>query len=164
MTNFDVIHNLRKALTELAGERRKLVVLKNELRKAEDVLHDTVAWADFKDIQEDVKAQEHLLATIENGTRQVVVDSYAETGNRNLIEGAKIRIMHRVRYDLLTARNWAMANAPDLLMLDTKRFEKGVTEGVLKAPATIEDEVTATIATDLDFMLTPGDSYVRMED
>ncbi len=73
--------------------------------------------------------------------------------------GASVAVVRSVAYNPDEAEQWARVNAPNLLILDGTRFEKGVKDGMLRnAPATITEHPTAKIAKDLsDYLPYQGD-------
>lgn len=78
------------------------------------------------------------------------VEHFGITGEKKLPFGIGIRVTKKVQYDSDEALAWARENAPDLLTLDTKRFEKAVKAGTFtSAPAEVFEVPTGTIPSNL---------------
>ena len=117
-------------------------------------LADAVARRDASELGKVVLEGQAWLAELQKlhadtltALRGEAVRLYEETGNKRPAPGVGIRVYRHLRYDMQEAANWCWRNAPALLMLDTKAFEK--TAITLGAPVEEVEEVTAIIAKEL---------------
>jgi hypothetical protein len=83
--------------------------------------------------------------------REIGTELYADTGDKNLGWGCKIRVYHMLGYNPEEAREWAVHNAPAVLVLDKKRFEEVAV--ALGAPVTQTKKPRVAINRNLDEFL-----------
>lgn len=112
-------------------------------------LEDTPEWAALQEVQESVKETRAELRVAEAEARKAIIEQYDGTKKG---EGWGIRVMKRTSYDVTEATEWARTHLRSALVLDKKTFEK-VAPLLEGAPIEIYDEVTATIDSDLSFLL-----------
>jgi len=102
------------------------------------------------------KALQSDLVQAETDLRSWAVSQYYRTGNKAPGPGVNIRMRTTVEYNDAEALEWAKAHST-CLVLDAKTFEKAAKAGLVDAGvATIVEEPTATIATDLGKALEVG--------
>ena len=140
---------IEEMLTNVAVVRADVEAARETMEAAQQAMWDTpegIAWKAAVSVYE---GQRGWLAQEENGVREAIVDAYDLTGNKKPADGAGVRIIKKVRYDLDEAVAWCKENAPAFLSLAAKPFEKAVLSGLPGAPAEIEEEPQATLARDL---------------
>ena len=107
-------------------------------------LEQTPEWNMLRSIRDDLKSLQEQLRSSEDALRQAIVEQYDGNKKGN---GWGIRVMKRVRYDLKEATDWCRQNFHAALVLDTKLFERVARD--IEAPVQIEEQITATIDSDL---------------
>lgn len=89
------------------------------------------------------------LAQAESLARTDTIYLYESTGAKDF-DGAAVKLFTVVQYEEPLARAWCQVNAPNLLVLDKKRFEKGVADGILSPNiAKVVKEARAQLSGDL---------------
>lgn len=94
-----------------------------------------------------VEQAKATVAAAEAALRQLTLEAFARTGERQPGPGVAIRLVKRVRYEFAAAFAWAKVNGM-ALTLDAKAFEKIAIATPLPC-ADVEEVPQATIATDL---------------
>jgi hypothetical protein len=92
----------------------------------------------------------------ESDLRSAAEEDYWIAGNKHPLPGVNIRILKTLDYDLGQALEWAKANAPALLTIDRKEFEKFARAHEVPC-VVITEEPQVTIAPDLAAELAKGD-------
>lgn len=87
----------------------------------------------------------------ESELRTAVLVDFEETEETEPIEKVKVKIFKHLEYDDAEVLIWCRANAPALLKVDTKTFEKTAVK--MKAPVTEKNDPKCTIAKDLSMYL-----------
>ncbi len=143
---------LQEALRELATARQNSALARRMVAEAEDALHATPEWLAY----ERARMGASIAGTAEidayERARDIALDSFRATGDKNPVAGVGIKLYKRVRYEAAEALAWCKTHAPVFVMevLDAKAFEKAVGQMTMAdAPWTIEYEPRATIASDL---------------
>ena len=99
----------------------------------------------------DVATAATIVEKEETMLRELTLEAYKLTGNKQPVPGVGIRETTKLEYDPKVALNWGIEHHGIALKLDTKAFET-----VVKATPSIVDfvtsrtEVTATIAKELE--------------
>jgi hypothetical protein len=103
--------------------------------------------ADNFDLLADLKMEEGILSQFENSVRELTIEAFKQTGNKQPCDGVGIREVTKYNYDPKNALTWAKEHNL-ALKLDDAAFKK-----IIKAdtPEFVEViiEPQATIATDL---------------
>jgi hypothetical protein len=146
---------LREGLGAVAALRVDLDETKQRLADAEAALHDTPEWERYEEMRGEVQAVNELLSTLLMTVKYDALSAYQATGAKQPESGVTIKMYSVLKYDLDTAEDWCRENAPTLLSLDVKRFEKAA-KTLPGAPVEIEQEPRATIASDLSAYLEQG--------
>jgi len=144
---------LRERLAEVARLRREVADHAERLRIEQAVLDDTPQAQIVAAMREMQKGMVGALAEAETLAKQAALETYDETQDKRPLPGVEIKVFHKVYYNPKDALAWCRANAPNLLVLDAKRFEKGIIDGTLLdvpgAVAEIALEPRAQLASDL---------------
>ncbi|KKN74746.1 hypothetical protein LCGC14_0387880 [marine sediment metagenome] len=144
-----MVEELLAQIKVVAGARKKA----KELADKRQALYDefTTLHCDFF---ADVATAKSKVALDEEKLRELALQAYAETGEKAPAPGVGIRELTKLEYDAGVAFDWAKAHKM-ALKLDTTAFEK-----IVKADTPefvkVTTEPQATIATDLDAILTEG--------
>jgi len=126
--------------------------------------HEADHLADLRDYQQaferETAATRALLALAkadrqdaEAALRQLAIENFEATGNKQPIQGVGIRVTTRIGYDESEAIHWARQAHPDMLAINTKLFEKhakAVADTERLGFVNIWTEATATIAKNLE--------------
>lgn len=133
----------------------ELVRAVHEARKLEEVTQQVIslsqmAWAatnaDILALRDEAKEKR---AKAEEALREAALTEYAASGSKQPFPGVGIRVREKVVYKPETALMWANKHHMALL-LDTKVFEKLMKDmPLLPSWVSLEEDATATIATDL---------------
>jgi hypothetical protein len=109
----------RQRLYRLAVKRAALEKASNELQ--------VLQWdfqAQHKDLLKRIDDLKEATKELEELVRNEALEEFVETGDKDPAPGIKFRKNVAMSYDDKKAIAWAQNNAPDLLKLDTKEFEK----------------------------------------
>ena len=124
-------------------------------QEMEDILALAKESQDYKFAETSRAALSAKLVEAETQAKAYALEVYAETGKKSQ-PGVTIKTFtsKEIRYDLATARGWAQEHAPELIVLDTKRFEAHVLAVAKTVPVPCAEIVEtktdkAQIATDL---------------
>lgn len=144
---------LRERLAEVARLRRALADAELEAETAKEVLALTEE-ARLATLAEEAEREAKVkLAEAEAAAKVEALAEYEATQVKRPMPGVEIKVFHKVYYSPKDALAWCRANAPNLLVLDAKRFEKGISDGTLLdvpgAVAEIALEPRAQLASDL---------------
>ena len=136
------------ALRQLANARAFLRTEQYIVAEWEDKLHKTYEWERLEEIRSVLANTKAIVAQNEATVRGLILQAFAETGNKKPAPGAGIRMKTNVKYVVADLRDWALAHANFLLVLDPKKVDK-MAEDLAGAPIEIEYIPETTIATDL---------------
>lgn len=137
--------HLASKAREVLVARQKRDDLKARLKAMQDRFEARLA--PFRD---QMRELEYEVTVQETMARDLALELYERDGDKDVGCGLKVRVVRVVKYDPDEARSWALTSAEDLLILDNKRFEKGVRDGVItSAPAEVVETPQVTIAADL---------------
>jgi hypothetical protein len=131
----------------------------NQVRKLRSIVADQkaaidsrmVAWkADNELLLSAYEADHRFMLDAEDLLRKLTLEAYqADPSNKKPALGVGIRIVKQVNFDPKEALKWAMRKEA-CIMLDETAFEKAVIAGIFQdIPATVTEEVQATISKDL---------------
>lgn len=107
---------------------------------------------EFLRLEADYRQAKDELASLEQEIRTTAVEVFEETNETDIAVGVKIKLFSTINYDVDEATEWAKNNAPMLMKLDTKAFEKIVKSSgasVQVRSLEISKKPVATIAKDL---------------
>lgn len=97
----------------------------------------------------------------EAALRLAVVNQFLATNNRKPHPACSVRMNSKLVYDPVMAARWARTEAPALLVLDTKKFEKAA-PNIPGAPIETIEVPVAVVATNLAAFMPPlGQSEVE---
>lgn len=132
-------------LAGLVDTRRELASVKEELgRRYEQWEKENAALIERK------RDLEKLASDLEELVRAMAVNIAKETGDKNPAPGVKIRTVTRLKYEPEKALDWALSRGmKEVLALNKRAFEK-MAKAVKPEVVTVEEELQATIARDLD--------------
>lgn len=134
---------------KLLAERRQAAELASAVRNAaRTALEQTEEYAALTDAGEILASIGGEIAALESEIREAAVSEFAINGDKKPWPGVGIREVTRLSYDPAVAREWCLTQAPALLMIDKRQFEK-VAPSLPGAPVEVTKEAQATIATDL---------------
>ena len=140
--------NLTELLSGLARHRATVIACREDEQLAEAALRETPEYKALDLARCQRKAADVAVAGYTADLCEAALDAFAATGDKAPAKGVAIKLYKVYRYETDVAREWCMANAPALLVLDVKRFEK-TAEQLVGAPVTIESEPRPVIAADL---------------
>lgn len=144
--------DLRKRLAEVARLRRALADAELEAETAKEVLALTEE-ARLATLAEEAEREAKVKLAEAEAAAKVEALAEFDGSNKRPLPGVEIKVFHKVYYNPKDALAWCRANAPNLLVLDAKRFEKGISDGTLLdvpgAVAEIALEPRAQLASDL---------------
>jgi hypothetical protein len=139
-------------------EELKAIVIKErakaqELRLQQDAavaaMNATPEKAEVSRVIEAIRAQAVILQQAEDELREQVLDRYYVDCNKNPLPGISIKMFKGYDYNLLAARTWAVLNAPTMLVLDTKLFER-IAPDIPDAPIKVWINPKVMLAKDLE--------------
>jgi hypothetical protein len=140
---------LTERLHDVAEARHHLAVLKESEQQLERIARDNLEFQMWQSAIERRRAFEGEVTLAEQVARETAVADFRETGAEPPA-GISIKTYSVLIYDPKQADALARVNAPALLSLDYKTFDRAVKAGTLPgAPAQIVTEARATIASDL---------------
>ena len=145
---------LTDRLHDVAEARHKLTALKQTEQELERIVAGNLEYQLWQDALRRRRSQEGEVALAEQVAREQAIHAYLTTGDKAPAQGITLQHFTVVNYDPAAATNWCRTQMPGLLVLDGKRFEKAVKEGLaLGSPAQIVDDVRAQLAADLSSYL-----------
>lgn len=100
---------------------------------------------------------EHADVTV----RELALTIYRMDGRKQAVEGVTVKTSKLLDYSVIEATEWARANAPALLALDVKAFEK-TAPNLPGAPVVMREEPTVAIARDLAQWLEVANESTRL--
>lgn len=139
--------NIREIMKALADTRRAVEELTEEKREIAAEIEASFLGERLAKTEEQIKVLRSQAATLENVARDTAMRGFAETGSKKPFVGVAIKEFITLQYDPVAALVWARSNAPEVLVLDAKAFEK--TAVVRGAPVTVVKEPRAQIDRDL---------------
>lgn len=83
--------------------------------------------------------------------KDTALELYKETKEKKPIDKVEVKIFKRLEYDPTEALAWCRTNAPSLLVVNKKPFEKTAVE--IGAPVKVSEEAKCTIGGDLSSYL-----------
>lgn len=89
-------------------------------------------------------------AKLNDAVRDAAVAEFSTTGNKKPHPAITVKMFTAYSYDEDVATAWALDNAPGLLVLNNKEYEKVLKTGALAGmPGTVDETPKATVARDL---------------
>ncbi len=136
----------------MIAELKKSVVQQRvevELRKAEaaalyEVVKTTAEYSAYEERKAAQKNAEEELAITEQSLRNEALKIYATTKDKKVSPGVNVKVRRIVEYAADAITEWVKANAPAMLVVDWKSFDK-VAEKI-GAPVSIKEEPYCTLA------------------
>lgn len=144
--------NLTALIQKVAELRNDLEDTKSLKNSAEIALEETSEYKRVQMITERASIISTGLGSVENELKFVTLAIYKETGEKKPIDKVEVKIFKRLEYDLAEVLAWCRSNAPSLLAVNKKPFEK--TAVAIGAPVKVKEEAKCTIASDLSSYLT----------
>ncbi len=139
----NIVNQLREKRLEVSEANEQVAKIREEVNQTELGRSLVQAIEYSYVVNEEMK-------TIENNIRQVALEIYRDTDDKNPVDGVSIIINKSLLYTINDAIAWVVDNALDgMLKLDKKLFEqhaKAVTDTVPLEFVTIEDEPAVRIA------------------
>ena len=139
---------MRENLTTLAIVRQQQEQYKAAQAECETLVQATPEYKALLAAQQASKEAGVAVSAFSDAVREAALEAFRATGDKAPEKGVAIKMYKVYRYDSEVARLWCISNAPGLLALDSKRFEKAA-ELLPDAPVTIESDPRPTIASDL---------------
>lgn len=115
------MNNLLEQLKQARQAERDAITFVSEMRRA---LEETIEYSQLNIAQVKLVEIQNKVAILDEAVRQEALDLYGLTGNKHPFEKVSIVINRNLIYQESEAFNWAGRNAPTMLKLDTKKFEK----------------------------------------
>jgi|GEM_PF-2438046 len=145
----------KEKLLELAktvAERRQGIVAAKELTlRAESLMQETTAGRAFQLYSKQLEQVGESLSDAEDQLKSAVLELYEETKEKKPINGVEIKIVKTMTYISAIVLAWCRKNAPTLLIVNKKPFEKTAVE--MGAPVKVKQEPKCYIAKDLSSYL-----------
>ncbi len=158
---------LHDALRQLATARTNVALTKEMVSQAGEILHATPEWAAFEKASAGLATASAAEADAYAQAREVALETFRTTGDKNPAQGVAIKMYKHVRYEVAEALSWCKTHAPVFVkeVLDARAFEKAVEQMVMTdAPWRIEYEGKPIIATDLSTYLAEEEDEDEDED
>lgn len=111
------MENINVLMRDLAETNRQYEQASEEVARMRQTLESSEAYQIYTELQEQMK---ELRANIE----AVALKEYETTNIKQLADGLSIRVYKKVQYDQAEATKWAIANAPTMVKIDGRLFEK----------------------------------------
>lgn len=143
---------MEELLEQLKQARQAVDIAQQQVETMQYKLFLTLEFADLKDAKGYLEEKKHELELIDEQVRQEALDLYGLTGNKHPFEKVSIVINRTLHYQESEAFDWAGRNAPTMLKLDTKKFEKharAVLETIPLAFVEVEEVPSVRIAGEL---------------
>lgn len=140
---------------KVAQHRRDLEAAKGEKQTAEEAMLKSDYGMHFNSACAQAERREKALSVAESELKTAVLSVYAETKEKRPIDRVEVKIFKRLEYDSDKVLKWCRDNAPSLLIVNKKPFEKTAEE--IKAPVKVIEEPKCTLATDMSIYLKEGD-------
>lgn len=115
------MNNLLEQLKQARQAERDAITFVSEMRRA---LEETIEYSQLNIAQVKLVEIQNKVAILDEAVRQEALDLYGLTGNKHPFDKVSIVINRNLIYQEAEAFNWAGRNAPTMLKLDTKKFEK----------------------------------------
>jgi hypothetical protein len=141
-------YELIGAVAALRTARHQIERAQESVDEADRELRDTPQWKCFSEMTAYKAGIQKMAADLQQTVRALAIEIYAETGDKKVWPGIGIRVSEEIEYDSAEALAWCRENAPGLLVVDTKAFEKVAV--AMGAPVKRIAKITPTIAADLD--------------
>ena len=139
-------------LVEKVAELRKTAHQKADKKTiASQALEGTFEYETLQRTIEDFGDTVCDLENAEKELKSAALAIYDETQEKKLVDKVEIKIYKRLKYDLAKVLAWCRNNAPSLLIVNKKPFEK--TAVAIGAPVEVTEEAKCTIGTDLSAYL-----------
>lgn len=149
------MNELRNALQALARDRATLADLKTQEQAAQAALEATPEYQALAAVKTYRQKAEFAVEQESAAVRDYALIEFKRSGDKSPANGVTVKLYKKLRYNNAHVFDWLMVNAPALLTIDTKRFEKSAE--AIGAPVEIEHEPRPTIATDLsEYLPEPG--------
>jgi len=157
MDKQDLIPLVEK-VAELRNEAKLMADQKNLL---DYNMKHTPEGEQYERICNDIEKLSEDLMVAERELKEMAIVLYEETKEKKPIDKVEIKIFKKIKYDLVKALAWCRENAPSLLIVNKKRFEKMAVE--LGAPVEVKEEARCAIGTDLSAYLKKTEEVKKNE-
>lgn len=154
--NEEVAYNAGCRLLEVAEWRQRKQALAAAIAKAREALESTIEYQSLQLLEATKDVLDGEVERQETELRRHAIALHNILGDRKNMVWVGVRAMKRVEYDVAEATEWSRANAPGLLVLDKKAFEKAMKAGIFvtnDVPARVFEELTGTIKSDLSALI-----------
>ena len=141
------MNELRDALQALAMDRGLLADLKAQEQAAQAALEATPEYQALAAVRAYRQKAEFAVEQESAAVRDYTLIEFKRSGDKSPANGVTVKLYKKLRYNNAVIFDWLMGNAPALLTIDTRRFEKSAE--TLGAPVEVDYEPRPTIATDL---------------
>jgi vacuolar-type H+-ATPase subunit I/STV1 len=146
------MNELQDKIRELA-ELRKTTEHKQELMETRfEAVKASPLYHEFAEEEAAVKELQEQMQALRSEINALTIAAYQQTGDKKPTFGVGIRVGKSYIYDQDVAKSYCLAELPEALRLDTRTFVKYV-KGVQDVKplnfVTVEEKITATIASDL---------------
>lgn len=139
-------------LVERVAKLRKIAHEKaDDKTLAFQELEKTVEYTVLQRLKESFEDTMCNLEDAEKELKSASLTLYEETGEKKPTDKVEIKIFKSLEYDALRVLDWCRANAPALLMVNKKPFEKAAVE--IGAPVRVIEEARCTIGKDISAYL-----------
>lgn len=141
--------DLVQKLKDLRIEQSQAI---EQLNKAREILEQTEEYKVYLQCEAYLQGVNGDIKETDEAIRAQAIVNYHQTQDKNPIDGVSIAIQKVCEYSQDEAKDWANYNAPEMLKLDTRKFEKYARVVADTLPiefVTIKEEPSVRIASKL---------------
>ena len=110
-------------IESLANARQELAEVQAECQTMKEELETTPEWKRYQDRLGHAKNVQAYVDEATERVRESTLCQFAESGEKKPAKGVQVKLFSKLVYDAGQALDYAKANLPAALKLDTKKFE-----------------------------------------
>ena len=143
--------NLKDLAKKVAEFRQDVAESKVRKERAEVLMHQTPEGKDAQAADSTLALGHDALIKTEMELKSAVLFVYETDGEKSPIDKVVVKIFRSLKYDTAKILEWCRANAPGVLIVNKKPFEKMAVD--IGAPVEVVEEPKCTLATDMSVYL-----------
>jgi len=146
---------MREALALVVKVRRETMAVEERAKAAQSALEATPEWVALQEARAAAKAANEGLYNAERGAREMALELFKATGDKNPYPGTSVKMYKKAVYEVPALVDWCFVNAPGYLEPNFKLIERAAIGGHLPtgAPVRIETEPRAQLSGKLEEVL-----------
>lgn len=148
MVEVSALINLAKRVAELRDNIQTGI---GERNVAEQKVEETPEGKEYNKICYKIATLSEELMMAESALKSATVSVFKETGERKPIDRVEVKIFKSLEYEPAEVLAWCRTNAPSLLVVNKKPFEKTAVE--IGAPVEVKEEAKCMLAQDMSIYL-----------